>query len=71
MVARLCGEPSASASDFKLIQEEIRQQRLRCICPSKFRVQKVDDGKYKVSVTSSDLSHEFSFSLQDSLVYLF
>ena len=48
MVARLCGEPSSVVCDSEFIHEEIRQQQRRCICPSRFPVQKVDNGKYKV-----------------------
>jgi len=48
VVARLCGEQSSVVSDSEFIHEEIRQQQRRCICPSRFPVQKVDSGKYKV-----------------------
>ena len=48
VVARLCGEPSSVVCDSEFIHEEVRQQQRRCICPSRFPVHKVDNGKYKV-----------------------
>jgi len=56
VVARLCGEPSSVVSDSEFIHEEIRQQQRRCICPSRFPVQKVDNGKYKVQLFYSFLA---------------
>jgi len=41
-------EVLAVLTDSELIEEELRQQLLRCQCPSQFPVQKIELGKYKV-----------------------